>query len=418
MQMRSGRAIIAGMRGAHGFGAARRWRAAGIAAAFVLLSVVPAAAAQRRRHTPPRPDLIVASGTVGVLHGRVRGSFTVANNGAAKAPASTAALRISRKGPSRRLRSYAVPGLKAGHQQAIRVTTPLPSSLAAGMYRVTACANAAHTVRERSRSNDCVSVGSFTVKAPASPTKPAPTPPTSPAPPVSTVPTAPISYQANTPQDITDSQSDYWVDVPPSYDASNQTPETLLVWMHGCGGEAEGDTFVISPGDDRSYIAISIGGRDDDCWDPDTDVPKVLAAVADVKTHFNIAPRRVIIAGYSSGGDLAYRTIFDNADLFAGILAENTSPFRDTGSTAAQSLAAAAWKFNDVHLAHDQDDTYPLAGVQGEITQMQNAGFPVTLIDVPGDHFDDDNDVNDTGTDNDLRHYLLPHINDGWQSPP
>jgi hypothetical protein len=49
---------------------------------------------------------------------------------------------------------------------------------------------------------------------------------------------------------------------------------------------------------------------------------------------------------------------------------------------------------------------------------MQDAGFPVTLIHVPGDHYDDDNDVNDTGTDNDLRHCLLPHINDGWQSPP
>jgi predicted esterase len=411
------------MRGAHGFGTARRWRAAVIAAAAVLLCLVPAAAAERRRHTHLRPDLIVASGTVGVLHGRVHGSFTVSNDGAAKAPESTAAVRIRGKGRSRRLQAYAVASLKAGHRQAIDVSTSLPSSLAAGSYRVTACANAAHTVRERSRSNDCMSVGSFTVKAPASPTKPVPTkpapaPPTSPAPPVSSVPTAPISYQVNTPQDVTDSQSDYWVDVPPSYDASNQTPETLLVWMHGCGGEAEGDTWEISPGDDRSYIAISIGGRDDGCWDPDTDVPKVLAAVADVKTHFNIDPRRVIIAGYSSGGDLAYRTIFDNADLFAGILAENTSPFRDTGSTAAQSLAAAAWKFNDVHLAHDQDDTYPLGPVQDEITEMQDAGFPVTLIHVPGDHFDDDNDVDDTGTDNDLRHYLLPHINDGWLAPP
>ena len=113
--------------------------------------------------------------------------------------------------------------------------------------------------------------------------------------------------------------------MPPSYDGSNQM---LLVWMHGCGGEAEGDAYEISPGDDRSYIAISIGGREDDCWDPNSDVPKVLSAVADVKTHLNIDPRRVIIAGYSSGGDLAYRTIFYNADLFAGILAENTSPFR------------------------------------------------------------------------------------------
>ena len=48
---------------------------------------------------------------------------------------------------------------------------------------------------------------------------------------------------------------------------------------------------------------------------------------------------------------------------------------------------------------------------------MQNAGFPVTLVEQPGDHYDDDDNVNNTGTDNDLRHYLLPHINDGWLSP-
>jgi hypothetical protein len=383
-----------------------------IAAVVGLLVVVPQAGAARRHHPPPRPDLMVASGTVGVLSGRVHGSFTVTDRGDAKAPRSTAALRISGKGRSRTLRSYAVHRLKVGQRQTIRVSTPLRFSLAAGSYRVTACADAAHAIRERSESNDCMPVGFFRVKASTAPTNPVATPP-----PASSQPTAPVPYQVNTPKDISDSQGDYWVDVPPSYDASNQTPETLLVWMHGCGGEAEGDAYEISPGDDRSYIAISIGGREDDCWDPTSDVPKMLSAVADVKTHFKIDPRRVIIAGYSSGGDLAYRTIFDNANLFAGILAENTSPFRDTGSTASQSLAAATWKFNDIHLAHLQDDTYPIEGVQDEITQMQNAGFPVTLVEQPGDHYDDDNDVNNTGTDNDLRHYLLPHINDGWLSP-
>jgi dienelactone hydrolase len=189
------------------------------------------------------------------------------------------------------------------------------------------------------------------------------------------------------------------------------------VWLHGCGGDAQGDTYEVAPGDDRSYIAISVGGRDGGCWDPNSDEPKVLAAVADVRTHFAINPRRVIIAGYSSGGDLAYRTIFDNASQFAGILAENTSPFRDTGSTQAQSLAAASWKFNVIHLAHTEDDTYPLDGVTNEINAMKAAGFPVTLIAVPGQHYDPDDDVNGTGTDNDLRRYLLPHINDGWLSP-
>jgi predicted esterase len=401
-----------GVHGAHGFGAARCRLIVVIAAAAGLLVVVPQAGATRGHHPPPRPDLMVASGTVGVLNGRVHGSFTVTDRGDAKAPRSTAALRISGKGRSRTLRSYAVHRLKVGQRQTIRVSTSLRFSLAAGSYRVTACVDAGHAVRERSESNDCMPVGFFRVKGSSPPTKPVPTPS-----PVSSQPTAPISYQVNTPKDISDSQGDYWVDVPPSYDGSNQTPDTLLVWMHGCGGEAEGDAYEISPGDDRSYIAISIGGREDDCWDPNSDVPKVVSAVADVKTHFNIDPRRVIIAGYSSGGDLAYRTIFYNAGLFAGILAENTSPFRDTGSTASQSLAAATWRFNDVHLAHLQDDTYPIDGVQDEITQMQNAGFPVTLVEQPGDHYDDDDDVNNTGTDNDLRHYLLPHINDGWLSP-
>lgn len=50
--------------------------------------------------------------------------------------------------------------------------------------------------------------------------------------------------------------------------------------MHGCGGEGSGDIYTISPGASQSYIAIPIGGREDDCWDPNTDQDKVLAVTA------------------------------------------------------------------------------------------------------------------------------------------
>jgi predicted esterase len=123
----------------------------------------------------------------------------------------------------------------------------------------------------------------------------------------------------------------------------------------------------------------------------------------------------VVIGGYSSGGDLAYRTAFYNANTFAGLLAENTSPFRDTGSSQSDSLAAAAWKFNVVHLAHSQDETYPIAGVKDEVNAMKDAGFPVTFVERPGTHADPD--TADSGTDHDLRTILLPHMNDDWQSP-
>src|SRR5262249_31038103 len=151
--------------------------------------------------------------------------------------------------------------------------------------------------------------------------------------------------------------------IPDGYDASHRTPTELFVWSHGCGGEAEGDldTYATS---DESYIMISLGGKDGDCWDMSSDPAKLLAAVADVEDRFNIDRRRVVIGGYSSGGDLAYRTAFYNAYTFAGLLAENTSPFRDTGSTAQQSLAAAAWRFPIVHLAHTQDEEYHIDDVK------------------------------------------------------
>ena len=145
---------------------------------------------------------------------------------------------------------------------------------------------------------------------------------------------------------------------------------------------------------------------------PNTDVPTVLAAIADVKTHFNINPRRVVLGGYSSGGDLAYRTIFLNSRQFAGLLAENTSPFRDTGMSAQQLLAAATWTFPVVHLAHAQDDVYPLAGVKQEIGEMQHAGFPVTLLTTPGHHYDNPGAGGLPGTDADTVNLLLPHIDD------
>jgi predicted esterase len=147
----------------------------------------------------------------------------------------------------------------------------------------------------------------------------------------------------------------------------------------------------------------------------------VLAALADVKTHFNINPRRAILGGYDSGGDLAYRTAFYHASSFAGVLAENTSPFRDTGSTQAQSLAAASWKFHVVHLAHLQDGIFPIGGVRNETNAMTAAGFPLTRIEVDGGHYDDpgatENGHAVPGTTADISTYLLSHIDDGWLSP-
>ena len=185
--------------------------------------------------------------------------------------------------------------------------------------------------------------------------------------------------------------------------------------MAAAGSPPATSTRSLRGGTDKHYVAVAVGGRENDCWDPNTDQEKVLAAIASVESHFNVDPHRVVIGGYSSGGDLAYRTAFYHATVFAGLLAENTTPFRDTGPTQAASLAAAAWKFNVVHLAHTEDEVYPIDTVRSETDAMAAAGFPIQRIERPGHHYDDG--TADSGTDHDLQTLLLPHLNDGWRSP-
>jgi len=231
----------------------------------------------------------------------------------------------------------------------------------------------------------------------------------------SSFPSNPITYPTGEPFTV-DSGTTNYVFVPTSYDATHHTPTTLFVWLHGCGGMSSGDIYIVSPGGTQDWISITVGGREGGCWDPAADGAKVEAAIADVKSHFNVDPHRVILGGYSSGGDLAYRTAFYDARTFAGVLAENTSPFRDTGSSQAASLAAASWKFHVVHLAHLQDTTYPIAGVRKETDAMITAGFPLKRIEVDGRHWDDPS-ATVPGTDADIATYLFTYLGAGWSAP-
>jgi poly(3-hydroxybutyrate) depolymerase len=238
---------------------------------------------------------------------------------------------------------------------------------------------------------------------------------------VSSVPRNPIPFPKGTPFSLDSGGATHYVFVPDAYDGSHRTPIGLFVWLHGCGGYASGDIWSVSPGGAQDWISFAVGGREGSCWDVDSDPARVLAAIADLETHFNIQPKGVILGGYSSGGDLTYRTAFYNAGRFAGILVENSSPFRDTGSTQAQSLAAASWKLRVVHLAHLQDTTYPIEGVRAETGAVTAAGFPLMRIEVPGDHWDDANAIVNgspvPGTTADATTYLLPYLNAGWQAP-
>jgi predicted esterase len=226
----------------------------------------------------------------------------------------------------------------------------------------------------------------------------------------------PVSYDANGFFHLNSGQSSYAGYKPDTYDEAN--PITLLVWLHGCGGYAEPDLWSVAPPSTRetqSYIAISIGGRDGGCWSMSADPPKVLAAITDVARYFNINPRRVFLAGYSSGGDLTYRVGLQNAGRFAGLLVENSDPFLGSGLNPASTITNVSWKINIVHLAHLSDEVYPIGTVRGNLARFSTNGFPVALIERAGTHYNPD--AGSSGTVYDLIHYLLPHLDTGLEIP-
>jgi pimeloyl-ACP methyl ester carboxylesterase len=357
----------------------------------------------------------------------VKGSLVVEGTGAKRGRAS-GHVSVTDGRLHRPLGNWAAASLRPGERRRVRFSFRVPAKLHLGRWSIDGCTKGA-----------CLRLGQFWIVAASGEsghsgsgtgtgtgTKSGSTSPSyDPAGPISTVPTDPLSHPVEEPFAVNSGGVHYFGFVPGSYDPNNQTATPLLIWLHGCYGEAEGDAWVVDPGEEQGWLTLSLAGREGGgegvCWIPSVDEAKLMAALADFETHFNVNRRRVILAGYSSGGDLAYRTGFRHSSTFAGLLIANSTPFRDTESSAAESLAAATTRFHIVALAHEQDETYPVATVVKETNEVKAAGFPLTLIERRGEHWNEPGEkvegVTVPGTDADIRAYLLPHIDDGWLAP-
>lgn len=199
----------------------------------------------------------------------------------------------------------------------------------------------------------------------------------------------------------TTAKSDYVAFVPTSYAGK---PTTLVVGMHGCGDSAANfATWAVNPHDTRkgqAHIGISIGGKDGACWDTNKDAEKVTAAIADISACFYVHQQKVVLAGYSSGGILAYKMGLSQAGSYAGILVENS------GLGGVQP-SAATWKINVAHIAHKDDETFPLTKTRADWAKLEGAGIPLQKKEVEGDH---------NGSSEDWNTFLLPKIAT-WKAP-
>lgn len=205
-------------------------------------------------------------------------------------------------------------------------------------------------------------------------------------------------------------KSDYVAYVPASYSSSKAM--RLVVGLHGCGDNALNFAkWAVSPWDTRAkqtHIGISVGGEtgNNKCWSMGGDDDKVMAAVEDIAKCFWIDRSKIVIAGYSSGGQLAYRVGLKHAEKFAGILIENSGLYA-AGDTPAKLTANAAWKINVAHSAHTGDSVFPIKKVEADWSVLRSAGFPLKSQAVAGDH---------NGEGKEWANWLIP-ASAGWIKP-
>jgi pimeloyl-ACP methyl ester carboxylesterase len=211
---------------------------------------------------------------------------------------------------------------------------------------------------------------------------------------------------------LTSAASNYTVRLPPGYDTQNPQPRQLLVAIHGCGDSAMNfATWAAVPFALRAsqdYIAISVGGRDGQCWSVGTDDALVSAAIAHASSCFYVHEHKIVLAGYSSGGGLAYHLAMTDARRYAGVLIENSSLSSVVGASHVDAaLDAVWWPLNIAHSARISDENYPIAAVQADWSKMLAHDFPLQTRAIAGMHGD---------TSDDWQAFLLPKMAN-WVSP-
>jgi poly(3-hydroxybutyrate) depolymerase len=206
---------------------------------------------------------------------------------------------------------------------------------------------------------------------------------------------------------LTSSKSDYWVRLPPAYNRTTPSPIPMVVAIHGCGDTARNFlTWGAVPQVRRAaqdYIAISIGGREGQCWDIAADEPIVLAAISHVRECFYAHDRKITLMGYSSGGLLAYQLGLKDANKYAGLLIEHSAIYNRA------LLATASWKLNVAHTGGKRDTNFPPSSYNADWAALRAAGFPLSTQEL---------DVNHDGSSDQWHTFLLPKIaGPSWIAP-
>ncbi len=121
-----------------------------------------------------------------------------------------------------------------------------------------------------------------------------------------------------------DSKRDELLYVPRSYRLDH--PASLLLMLHGAGGNAEGGLRIIQKlADEFTIVVLAIDSRGQ-TWDViasryGPDITFIDRALAQTFSHYAINPSKLAIEGFSDGASYALSVGITNGDLFTHILA-------------------------------------------------------------------------------------------------
>lgn len=202
------------------------------------------------------------------------------------------------------------------------------------------------------------------------------------------------------------------VRLPTSYSESAPTPTALLVVLHGCGDSAlnaanwMGTPWELRPNGIK-HIVLGVGGRDGACWGNDSNL--VTAAIEALSSCVYVDRRRVVLGGYSSGGELGFRLMYERGTQFAGLLVEHSGmdqAFPNKDLTALSKTAP--WKFPVAWVAGVNDSVFPIANVRREKDILAAAGHPLKYVET--------NDAHEGKSDPNWKSTLIPAMAN-WSTP-
>ena len=187
-----------------------------------------------------------------------------------------------------------------------------------------------------------------------------------------------------------DCRSPHTLFAPLHYEPNYAYP--LLIWLHGSGGDEHQLRRVMPLISMRNYVAGAPRGplvdrsrsKGYDWGNSESEVAAatrcVFECVEAVGERFHIAPQRVFLVGYESGGTMAFRIGLRHPEAFAGVLSVG-GPFPTHGSPLATIRQVRGLP---LFIAQGRDSQqYPLERTCEELRLFHAAGLSVTLRQYP-----------------------------------